>query len=81
MVEADPKPDLVTQLREFARVSTIDLRVDYLEPARAERFIATATVTRLGKPRGANVQMAMHDETGKCIATGAAAFALREPRH
>jgi uncharacterized protein (TIGR00369 family) len=80
MVEVDPKPDLVTQLREFARVSTIDLRVDYLEPASAERFIATATVTRLGK-RVANVQMAMHDDTGRCVATGCAAFALRAPRH
>lgn len=80
MVAMDPKPDLVTQLREFARISTIDLRVDYLEPARAERFIATATVTRLGQ-RVANVQMALHDDTGTCVATGAAAFALRAPRH
>jgi uncharacterized protein (TIGR00369 family) len=80
MVEMDPKPDLSTQLREFARVSTIDLRVDYLEPARASAFVATATVTRLGK-RVANVQMALHDDTGRCVATGAAAFALREPRH
>jgi uncharacterized protein (TIGR00369 family) len=80
MVEMDPKTDLVTQLREFARISTIDLRVDYLEPAGADRFIATAAVTRLGK-RVANVQMAMHDDTGKCVATGSAAFALRAPRH
>ena len=80
MVESDPKPDLATQLREFARVSTIDLRIDYLEPASADRFIATATVTRLGK-RVANVQMLMHDGSGRCVAAGAAAFALREPRH
>jgi uncharacterized protein (TIGR00369 family) len=80
MVEADPKPDLATQLREFTRISTIDLRVDYLEPAHAERFVATATVTRLGR-RVANVQMALHDDGGKCVATGAAAFALRAPRH
>ena len=79
MVEMDPKPDLVTQLREFGRVSTIDLRVDYLEPASAPAFVATATVIRLGK-RVANVQMAMHDDAGRCVATGAAAFALREPR-
>ncbi len=78
MVETDPKPDLESQLREFARVSTIDLRVDYLEPARATAFVATATVTRLGK-RIANVQMALHDDAGACVATGSAAFALREP--
>jgi uncharacterized protein (TIGR00369 family) len=80
MVETDPKPDLATQLREFARISTIDLRVDYLQPARAERFVATASVTRLGQ-RVANVQMALHDDLGTCVATGAAAFALRAPRH
>jgi uncharacterized protein (TIGR00369 family) len=80
MVEMDPKPDLETQLREFGRVSTIDLRVDYLEPASAPSFVATATVTRLGQ-RVANVQMALHDDAGTCVATGAAAFALRAPRH
>jgi uncharacterized protein (TIGR00369 family) len=80
MAQVDPKPDAETQLREFARVSTIDLRVDYLEPASAAAFVATATVTRLGK-RVANVQMALHDDAGRCVATGAAAFALRAPRH
>lgn len=79
MAEVDPKPDLETQLREFGRLSTIDLRVDYLEPASAAGFTASATVTRLGQ-RVANVQMTMHDDTGKCVATGAAAFALRAPR-
>jgi uncharacterized protein (TIGR00369 family) len=79
MAESDPKPDLETQLREFARLSTIDLRVDYLVPASAPAFVATATVTRLGK-RIANVQMALHDDAGTCVATGAAAFALRAPR-
>ena len=79
MAEMDPKPDLETQLREFGRVSTIDLRVDYLEPASAPAFVATATVTRLGK-RIANVQMALVDDAGRCVATGAAAFALRAPR-
>ena len=79
MAEVDPKPDLETQLREFGRLSTIDLRVDYLEPASAERFVASATVTRLGK-RVANVQMAMHDAAGTCVATGAAAFSLRTAR-
>jgi uncharacterized protein (TIGR00369 family) len=80
MAETDPKPDLESQLREFGRVSTIDLRVDYLEPASAPSFVATATVTRLGN-RVANVQMALHDDAGRCVATGAAAFALRAPRH
>jgi uncharacterized protein (TIGR00369 family) len=79
MVEQDPKPDVVSQLREFARLSTIDLRVDYLEPAAADAFVATATVTRLGR-RVANVQMALHDDGGRCVATGAAAFSVRAAR-
>ena len=76
MAEMDPKPDLETQLREFVRLSTIDLRVDYLEPASADSFVASATVTRLGK-RVANVQMALHDAARH----RRAAFALRAPRH
>jgi uncharacterized protein (TIGR00369 family) len=80
MAEQDPKPDLVAQLREFVRLSPIDVRVDYLEPAGADAFVATATVTRLGK-RVANVQMALHDDSGRCVATGAAAFSVRSPRN
>lgn len=76
MAEQDPKPDVVSQMREMGRLSTIDLRVDYLEPATAQAFVATATVTRLGN-RIANVQMALHDDQGKCVATAAAAFSVR----
>jgi uncharacterized protein (TIGR00369 family) len=79
MATSDPKPDVETQLREFARVSTIDLRIDYLEPANAAAFVATATVSRLGQ-RVANVQMRLEDDSGRCVATGAAAFALRPAR-
>ena len=79
MAEQDPKSDLETQLREFGRLSTIDLRVDYLEPAKAEAFVASATVTRLGR-RVANVQMALDDVEGRCVATGAAAFSVGSVR-
>lgn len=79
MVQADPKADVITQLREFTRLRTIDLRIDYLEPANADAFVATATVTRLGR-RVANVQMALHDDGGRCVATGSAAFSLKTPR-
>ena len=80
MAEQDPKPDVVSQLREFGRLSTIDLRVDYLEPAGAEAFVARATVTRLGA-RVANVQMTLSDDKGRCVATGAAAFSIRSARN
>lgn len=79
MAELHPKADVTEQLREFGRISTIDLRVDYLEPANADAFVATAEVLRLGQ-RVANVQMRMSDLAGRCIATGTAAFALRSAK-
>lgn len=41
-----------TRIGEHDRVSTIDLRVDYLRPARLELFHATATVLRVGNRVG-----------------------------
>jgi uncharacterized protein (TIGR00369 family) len=79
LAEVNPQSNLETQLRMLGAITTIDLRIDYLEPANAAAFVASATVTRLGK-RVAIVQMTMHDDTGTCVATGAAAFAVRPPR-
>lgn len=79
MTQLDPKPELIAQLHEFGRMSTIDLRIDYLQPGRGKLFVASANVTRLGK-RVANVQMALHNEAGECIATGAAAFMLHSAK-
>ena len=79
MTQQDPKAELMAQLQEFARMSTIDLRIDYLQPGKGERFIASGRVTRLGK-RVANVQMELHNQAGTCIATGAAAFMLHAPK-
>lgn len=45
-----------TQVRETDRISTIDLRVDYLRPARLEELVVVATVLRVGNRVGvANV--------------------------
>lgn len=41
-----------TCIGEHDRVSTIDLRIDYLRPARLELFHATATVLRVGNRVG-----------------------------
>ncbi|MES2071154.1 MAG: thioesterase family protein [Pseudomonadota bacterium] len=75
MAQQSPKDDVMSQLKEFSQMSTIDLRIDYLQPGRGKKFFATAEVTRLGK-RVANVLMNLHNETGDRIATGAAAFML-----
>jgi uncharacterized protein (TIGR00369 family) len=54
-----------------ARVSTIDLRIDYLRPARLVTVAAEATVVRLGNRVGvADVRMFNVDAPEDTIATG-----------
>jgi uncharacterized protein (TIGR00369 family) len=56
---------------ERARVSTIDLRIDYLRPARLVTIVAEATVVRLGNRVGvADVKLFNSDEPDKIVATG-----------
>ena len=62
-------------MARFARVGTIDLRVDYLRRGIGQRFHASAQVTRLGGRIG-STQMRLENETGELIATGAAAYVL-----
>ena len=60
-------------LHRFARMGTIDLRVDYLRPGLGESFEASAEVTRLGGRIG-STQMRLVNDQGSLIATGAAAY-------
>lgn len=54
-----------------ARVSTIDLRIDYLRPARLVTLVAEATVVRLGNRVGvADVRLFNADAEDVTIATG-----------
>ena len=56
---------------ERARVSTIDLRIDYLRPARLTTIVAEATVVRLGNRVGvADVRLFNIDEVDVTVATG-----------
>ena len=75
MATLTPKEDVFSQIREFGLMSTIDLRIDYLQPGKGASFTAQAEVTRLGK-RVANVLMELRNDKGERIATGAAAFML-----
>lgn len=60
------------------RVSTIDLRVDYLRPGGKERLVAEATVVRQGN-RVATVDIVcFHDrQPDRLIATGKAAYNIK----
>ena len=63
----------VQVLHRFAKVGTIDLRVDFLRPGVGEWFVASAEVTRLGGRIG-STQMRLANELGTLIATAAAAY-------
>ncbi len=62
------------RLQRFAKLGTIDLRIDYLRPGMGERFVLTAEVLRLGS-RVANTRMSFLAADGTTLqAVGAAAY-------
>jgi uncharacterized protein (TIGR00369 family) len=66
---------LEEQARRLRRVSTIDLRVDYLRPGKGREFTATGTVIRSGR-KVAVARMELHNEEGVLIAVGTGTFAV-----
>ena len=64
---------VLARLHRFAKLGTIDLRIDYLRPGIGERFELRAEVLRLGS-RVASTRMGFHAADGKLLATGAAAY-------
>lgn len=65
----------VQVMHRFAKMGTIDLRVDFLRPGVGEWFVASAVVARLGGRIGAT-QMRLVNEQGALIATAAAAYVV-----
>ena len=61
------------RMHRFARLGTIDLRVDYLRPATGSAFTMSAEVLRLGS-RVASTRMDFRDAAGELLASGAAAY-------
>jgi uncharacterized protein (TIGR00369 family) len=62
-------------MHRFARMGTIDLRVDFLRQGLGQHFVATAAVTRLGGRVG-STQMRLVNDEGTLIATAAAAYII-----
>lgn len=62
-------------VHRFARMGTIDLRVDFLRQGIGRWFEASARVTRLGGRIG-SVQTELHADDGALIATAAAAYVV-----
>jgi len=61
------------RMHRFARLGTIDLRIDYLRPATGPEFTMSAEVLRLGS-RVASTRMDFRDAAGELLASGAAAY-------
>ena len=61
------------RLHRFAKLGTIDLRVDYLRPGIGEFFELRAEVMRLGS-RVASTRMEFYGADGTLLSTGAAAY-------
>lgn len=62
-------------MHRFARMGTIDLRVDFLRPGIGQFFEATAEVTRLGGRVGSTL-MRLSSDDGTLVATAAAAYVV-----
>jgi uncharacterized protein (TIGR00369 family) len=61
------------RLHRFAKLGTIDLRIDYLRPGIGDYFELRAEVLRLGS-RVASTRMGFYGPDGKLLSTGAGAY-------
>ncbi|MCM2678266.1 thioesterase family protein [Echinimonas agarilytica] len=65
-----PKQEMYDRL---GRMSTIDLRIDYLRPGRGQVFTATSHIIRAGS-KVAVARMELHNEDGTHIAFGTGTY-------
>ena len=75
IAERHPADNTMQVLQRFAKMGTIDLRVDFLRPGLGTHFTATAEPTRLGGRIG-STQMRLSNQDGTLIATAAAAYVV-----
>ncbi len=75
IAERHPADTAMQVMHRFARMGTIDLRVDFLRQGLGRRFVASTEVTRLGGRVG-STQMRLHNDEGQLLATGAAAYVV-----
>lgn len=61
------------RIQRFAKVGTIDLRIDYLRPGKGEWFEATGYPLRTGN-KVAVARMELHNDSGELIAVGTGAY-------
>ena len=66
---------LEAKVERFARLGTIDLRIDYLRPGLGQSFVATAYILRSGN-KVAVTRMELHNDLKELIAVGTAAYVI-----
>jgi uncharacterized protein (TIGR00369 family) len=66
---------LEEQAKRLSRVSTIDLRIDYLRPGRGKVFTATGSVMRTGR-KVAVARMELRNEEQTLIAVGTGTYSV-----
>ena len=59
----------------FAKIGTIDLRVDYLRPGLGKYFIATGSTLRAGNKLSV-IRMELHNDEGILIAVGTGSYVV-----
>lgn len=59
------------------KLSTIDMRIDYLEPAKADAVIAEGEIVRSGNSIIVTKMRAWHEESGEQIAEGRGVYSVR----
>lgn len=64
---------VAARVARFAKLGTIDLRVDYLRPGIGDHFTLRAEVLRLGS-RVASTRMEFFGADGKLLSTGAGSY-------
>lgn len=64
------------------RISTVDMRVDYLRPGKQETLVADAHVIRFGARLGwADVRLYHPEKETDLVATARAVYAIKIPKH
>lgn len=70
-----PGQPVKAMAERFAKIGTIDLRIDYLRPGIGDHFIATGYVLRTGK-KVAVTRMELRNEGRELIAVGTGAYVV-----
>ena len=66
---------LEEQARRMSRISTINLRIDYLRPGKGKMFTVTGSVLRSGR-KVAVTRMELHNEEQLLIAVGTGTYSV-----